>query len=92
MPSEKMRTTAREWLYNAYYPNEVASWAEVDDLATLLDKVRAELAEEAARHVEGYRDRYLKVADKKSESAEVVDMACTAHAESIRIMGGCTNE
>ena len=43
MPSEKMRTTAREWLYNAYYPNEVASWAEVDDLATLLDKVRAEV-------------------------------------------------
>lgn len=90
MPSEKMRTTAREWLHNADHPNEVASSVEVDDLATLLDKVRAELAEEAARHVEGYRDRYLKVTDRKSVEADVVNMACTAHAESIRIMGGCT--
>ena len=49
MPSESMRTMAREWLYNAEYPNECASQQEVDDLATLLDKVRgADLRERAA--------------------------------------------
>jgi len=42
MPSENMRTTAREWLYSAEYPNECASQQEVDDLATLLDEVRAD--------------------------------------------------
>jgi len=40
MPSETMRTKAREWLYNADHPNETASQREVDDLATLLDEVR----------------------------------------------------
>jgi hypothetical protein len=39
MPSEKMRTRAREWLYNVDHPNETASQQEVDDLATLLDEV-----------------------------------------------------
>ena len=46
MPSENMRTMAREWLYNSEYPNECASQQEVDDLATLLDKVREDAAVE----------------------------------------------
>ena len=41
VPSEEMRKRAREWLYNADHPNECASQGEVDDLATLLDEVRA---------------------------------------------------
>jgi len=39
MPSEKMRTRAREWLYTAEHPNEAPSAQEVDFLATLLDEV-----------------------------------------------------
>jgi hypothetical protein len=87
VPSEKMRTRAREWLYNADHPNEAASQQEVDDLATLLDDVRAEFGEEAAKHIEGYRDRYLKVAGK-CEAAHVVYLVCTTHAETFRLMGG----
>jgi hypothetical protein len=87
MLSEKMRTQAREWLYTADHPNETATQAEVDDLAALLSEVRANMAEEAAAHIEAYRDRYLKVAS--GEAADVIRMSTTAHAETIRIMGGC---
>ena len=49
VPSEEMRKRAREWLYNADHPNECASQGEVDDLATLLDEVRASEREACAR-------------------------------------------
>ena len=39
---------AREWFYNADYPNECASQAEVDDLAALVERVRAEALQAAA--------------------------------------------
>jgi len=47
VPSEKMRTVAREWLYSADHPNEAASTREVDDLANLLDEVRDRALQEA---------------------------------------------
>jgi len=37
-----LREKARKWLYNADYPNEVATQGEVDDLNTLLTEVRDE--------------------------------------------------
>ena len=39
---------AREWFYNVDYPNECASQAEVDDLAALVERVRAEALQAAA--------------------------------------------
>jgi hypothetical protein len=49
VPSEEMRKAARNWLYNLDHPNECASQQEVDDLATLLDHVRASAMEDAAK-------------------------------------------
>jgi DNA polymerase/3'-5' exonuclease PolX len=100
VPSETMRTKAREWLYSADHPNKVASAQEVDDLATLLDAVRDLAIEESAKvcesearaclsHAKAFSDRKERM--KISEAHEMAGKQNEACAHYVRQLKGLTD-